>query len=94
MGVTASTVTSDEAQANGTSQGAQVQTVVANGPAADAEIRPGDVITKVDDKTIRSVNDLIAATRLHKVGDVVQVTYERGGQAHTVAVTLQEAPSG
>jgi putative serine protease PepD len=94
VGVTASTVTADEAQANGTSQGAQVQTLVAGGPAADAGIRRGDVITRVDDKTIRSVDDLIAATRLHKVGDVVQVTYERGGQPHAVAVTLQEAPSG
>ena len=93
IGVTALTVTSDEAQANGTSVGAQVQNVVPGGPAADAGIRQDDVITKVDDKTVRSVDDLIAATRLHKVGDVVQVTYERDGQSHTVDVTLEEAPS-
>ena len=93
IGVTASTVTADEAQANGGSQGAQVQTVVPGGPAADAGLRRGDVITKVNDTTIQNVNDLIAATRLHKVGDVVRVTYERDGQSRTVDVTLEEAPS-
>ena len=93
IGVTASTVTADEAQANGGSQGAQVQTVVPGGPAADGGLRRGDVITKVNDTTIQNVNDLIAATRLHKVGDVVRVTYERDGQSHTVDVTLEEAPS-
>ncbi|MGZ4618969.1 MAG: S1C family serine protease [Frankiaceae bacterium] len=93
IGVTALTVSSDEAQANGTSVGAQVQNVVSGGPAADAGIRQDDVITKVDDKTIRSVDDLIAATRAYKVGDVVQVTYERDGQSHTVDVTLEETPS-
>ncbi|MGZ4664882.1 MAG: S1C family serine protease [Frankiaceae bacterium] len=93
IGVTALTVSSDEAQANGTSVGAQVQNVVPGGPAADAGLRRDDVITKVDDKTIRSVDDLIAATRAYKVGDVVQVTYERDGQSHTVDVTLEETPS-
>jgi S1-C subfamily serine protease len=36
---------------------------------------------------------LVAATRLHKVGDVVSITYLRGGQTHTVQVTLQESRS-
>jgi S1-C subfamily serine protease len=39
------------------------------------------------------VDALVAATRLHKVGDVVSVTYVRNGTTKTVSVTLQESRS-
>ncbi|MCW2549073.1 MAG: peptidase and chymotrypsin/Hap, partial [Mycobacterium sp.] len=65
--------------------------VVAGGPADKAGLKEGDVITKVDSKTIGDVDELVAATRLHKVGDVVTLTYERAGKSHTVSVTLQES---
>ena len=42
-------------------------------------MQPGDVITKVDGQTIDGVDGLVAATRLHKVGDVVTITYMRDG---------------
>jgi len=37
------------------------------------------------------VDDLVAATRLHRIGDVVQVSYSRGGTSRTMPVTLQES---
>jgi putative serine protease PepD len=66
---------------------------VPNGPADQAGLRPDDVITKVDNQTIDDVDALVAATRLHKVGDVVTITYVRDGKTHTVQVKLQESPN-
>ena len=77
----------------GSSNGAKIISVVPGGPADQAGLRPDDVITEVSGKTIDGVDGLVAATRLHKVGDVVTVTYLRGGQAHSVQVTLQESRS-
>ncbi|MFE5602700.1 S1C family serine protease [Streptomyces coelicoflavus] len=58
------------------------------GPADDAGLKPGDVITKLDDRVIDSGPTLIGEIWTHKPGDEVTVTYERGGRQHTTEVTL------
>ena len=68
--------------------GLYVQTVTAGGPAADAGIEPGDIITKVDGRPVASIDDLTAIQLTHKPGDQVTVTYERGGKTQTTEVTL------
>ena len=85
VGVTAGPDTS------GNTNGAKIISVVPGGPADQAGMQPGDVITKVQGQTIDGVDGLVAATRLHKVGDVVSITYTRNGVEHTVKVTLQES---
>ncbi|MFF7544155.1 trypsin-like peptidase domain-containing protein [Streptomyces canus] len=62
--------------------------VEAGGPAAKAGLKPGDVITKLDDHVIDSGPTLIGEIWTHKPGDKVKITYERGGQTHTVDLTL------
>ncbi|MFJ6085462.1 S1C family serine protease [Streptomyces sp. NPDC092369] len=62
--------------------------VEAGGPAADAGLKPGDVITKLDDHVIDSGPTLIGEIWTHKPGDKVTITYERGGKTHTVDLTL------
>jgi putative serine protease PepD len=84
-------VTAQPADTSGATPGARVVSVVTNGPADLAGLKPNDIITKVDDKTIGDVDELVAATRLHKVGDIVTLTYSRDGKSHTVRVTLQES---
>ncbi|OKK02258.1 protease [Streptomyces sp. CB03234] len=64
--------------------------VLPNGPAAKAGLKPGDVITKFGDRTIDSGPTLISEIWTHKPGDKVTLTYERGGKASTVDVTLGE----
>jgi putative serine protease PepD len=58
------------------------------GPAAKAGLKPGDVITKLDDRVIDSGPTLIGEIWTHKPGDKVTITYERGGKEHTVELTL------
>jgi putative serine protease PepD len=84
-------VSASPADTNGGTPGAKIISVVPGGPADLAGLKPDDVIIKVDNKAIDDVDALVAATRLHKVGDVVTITYLRDGQTHTASVTLQES---
>ncbi|MFE1461263.1 S1C family serine protease [Streptomyces nigra] len=58
------------------------------GPAAKAGLKPGDVITKLDDTVIDSGPTLIGEIWTHKPGDKVTITYERDGRTRTVDLTL------
>ncbi|MCW5250065.1 S1C family serine protease [Streptomyces sp. SHP 1-2] len=58
------------------------------GPAASAGLKPGDVITKLDDQVIDSGPTLIGEIWTHKPGDKVTVTYERDGKQRTTDLTL------
>ncbi|MFC7326585.1 S1C family serine protease [Marinactinospora rubrisoli] len=69
-------------------QGAGIVQVGSNGAAAEAGLREGDVITKVDDRTVTDPDVLIAAIRSHQPGDTVTITYERDGRTHEAEVTL------
>ncbi|MGW3144270.1 S1C family serine protease [Streptomyces sp. NPDC001177] len=69
----------------GTSGAAPVES---GGPADKAGLKPGDVITKLDDSVIDSGPTLIGEIWTHKPGDKVTVTYKRDGQEHTVQLTL------
>ncbi|MFE7273236.1 trypsin-like peptidase domain-containing protein [Streptomyces sp. NPDC057623] len=72
-----------------TEQGASGSDAVeSGGPAAKAGLKPGDVITKLDDTVIDSGPTLIGEIWTHQPGDKVMITYERGGQSRTVDVTL------
>ena len=75
-----------------TEGGAQVNEVVANGPAAKAGLRQGDRILKVGDATIAEPDDVAAAVNARKPGDKVAVVVERGGNRRTLTVTLGAQP--
>ncbi|MFF1709943.1 S1C family serine protease [Streptomyces sp. NPDC058268] len=64
------------------------QAVTPNGPADKAGLKPGDVITKLDDTVIDSGPTLIGQIWTHKPGDTVEITYKRDGKEHTTDVVL------
>ncbi|MEU6365036.1 trypsin-like peptidase domain-containing protein [Streptomyces sp. NPDC046931] len=72
-----------------TDQGAAgTAAVEPGGPADRVGLKPGDVITKLDDRVIDSGPTLIGEIWTHKPGDKVTITYERDGKSHTVDLTL------
>jgi putative serine protease PepD len=73
--------------------GAKVSQVNAGSAAANAGLKSGDVITKLDDHLITSSDSLVAMVRSYRPGDEVTLTYERGGSTHTVQVTLDSDAS-
>lgn len=84
------TVTANNARSNSLSvnQGAYVAELADDGPAAQAGIQKGDVITALDDEEITSSDALVLAVRSHSVGDTVAVTLMRGSKQMQVQVTL------
>jgi putative serine protease PepD len=62
--------------------------ILANGPAAKAGLKAGDVITKIDGISIESPEELIVQIRTHSVGDEVTITYFRGDKNLTTKLTL------
>ncbi|KFG02164.1 protease [Streptomyces scabiei] len=64
--------------------------ITAGGPAAEAGLKPGDVITKLDDHVIDSGPTLIGEIWTHLPGDKVTLTYTRDGKTRTADVTLGE----
>ncbi|WP_020662464.1 trypsin-like peptidase domain-containing protein [Amycolatopsis benzoatilytica] len=74
--------------AGSTTMGAQVRNVSPNGPAANAGIKEGDVITKVGDHVVRNSAELTVAVRGHDPGQVVPVQLARDGAVLVVDVTL------
>jgi putative serine protease PepD len=79
--------TTDGAKITDTGAGG-AEAVEEGGPADKAGLRPGDVITKLDDTVIDSGPTLIGEIWTHKPGDKVEITYERDGRTDTVEVTL------
>jgi putative serine protease PepD len=86
LGVSTSSVSS-------TTTGALVQSLSSGGPAADAGLRSGDVITKLGSTTIKGTNDLVAAIATHKPGDKVTLTVRRGSDTTDLTVTLGTQPT-
>jgi membrane-associated protease RseP (regulator of RpoE activity) len=88
------------------SVGAYVEGVTPNGPAAKAGIRSGDVITKLEGKSVlaggasedRDRRQSLPGLRLIELaarvepGDTVQVEYRRGGDRKTASVVTEEEP--
>ncbi len=68
--------------------GAQITGITRGEPAADAGLRAGDLVTKVDGKPITSSIGLVVAIRSHVKGDKLALTIKRGSQVKRFTLTL------
>lgn len=73
----------------GTVTGVYVLEVSADGAAAAADLKAGDVILSIDGKTIDKFGELQEALVNHRPGDKVTVTYMRDKKKHTATLTLR-----
>ncbi len=73
--------------------GAFVESVSPDLPAAKAGIKPGDTIVRVDDTPVRSTRDLIDYVSSKAPGQKVRVTLLRDSRTLSMTVTLTERES-
>jgi S1-C subfamily serine protease len=73
-------------------QGVLIVDVSQGSPAAQAGLRPGDVVIQADGKNMTSASDLEQTIRSHKPGDKLTLTINRNGQQQTITATLGQAP--
>lgn len=92
IGVTFRALDAESAKELGVSDvfGLYVNDVVSGGGADKAGIKKGDIITKIDDKTIIASSDLQERVYVLRPGDKVKLTYKRDGRERETTVTLQE----
>jgi S1-C subfamily serine protease len=70
--------------------GALIVSVTSGGPAAQAGLKTGDVITQLGDKPINNISDLSDALLSYDPGATVPVGFVRGSQQMQVRVKLGE----
>jgi S1-C subfamily serine protease len=68
--------------------GVRITQVVSGSPADDAGLKKDDIITAVDGRSVKSVDDVQNALKNRSPGDTVTFSVSRGGQEEEVAVTL------
>lgn len=74
-------------------QGILVFQVMRNSPAAKAGLKPGDVIKKINSRSVNTADEVQQAVDASSVGGTLQVEVKRNGQTVTVAVNPGAFPA-
>ncbi|MDD3338033.1 MAG: trypsin-like peptidase domain-containing protein [Lachnospiraceae bacterium] len=92
LGINCKNIASEYAEMYGTPVGIYVDSVVENGPSANAGIQKGDIITKIDGTSVTSYEELTGRLEYYAAGEKVDIVISRanGGkyEEQTVTVTL------
>ena len=73
--------------------GVIIASVATNGPAAQAGVQVGDILTKVGDANIANVNTMVSAVAQLKPGESVILTIQRNGLTLELKTTVGERPA-
>lgn len=92
LGLAGVTMRSEWMQEFGYPAGVFIRSVVAGGPADQAGIRQGDIITEIDGKAVAAIEDINGMKPSMKIGQEIQVTLFRAGKTEKVRLVLQRQP--
>ncbi|MGC2403150.1 MAG: trypsin-like peptidase domain-containing protein [Acidobacteriaceae bacterium] len=74
----------------GFKSGVLVNLIVPKGPADQAGMKAGDIITTVDGKSVKDGDALVTDIAARKPGSVVKLGYLRGGQEMSASLTIAD----
>jgi putative serine protease PepD len=80
--------------ASGAAEGLLITGIDPSGPAQEAGLRTGDIITTIDGEAAVRTDQLVSVTLSKPPGDKVEVGYKRDGETATTTVTLGQQPTG
>ncbi len=95
LGVEAQDITPELAEALNldSTKGTVISAVTEGGAALEAGIKPGDVIIRIDEKTVTSSANLRNMIGLKRVGDSVNIELMREGKQKSFKIAIKEASS-
>ena len=93
IGIGVTPLTKQLAEHFGVENGAMINSVGENSPAAKAGLKAGDIVVEVDGKPIRGDGDIMRAVREKKQGEVT-LTVVRSGSRQTIKVTPEASKGG
>lgn len=73
-------------------RGVLIGRVASNSPAAQAGLRPGDVIQQIENQSVATAGEVQQVIQNRKVGDLVRLQIQRDGQPRTVELRLGRLP--
>ena len=92
IGITASNVSSSDSENYGFPQGVLVNSVESGSCGEKAGLRRYDIITGIDNTTIKSLDELSAALKSYRAGDTATLEVYRSGKTMQMTVTFDEKP--
>lgn len=95
IGIQGASVSSDEQEKFSIPAGVVVASVVEDGPAAQAGIQEGDIITELDGRSVSSIEGLQDTLQYYAAGETVDIVIQRADngsyQEQTLSITLGSA---
>jgi len=88
IGLSGINVDKNTAKLNNISEGIYVAQVLANTPAAQANIQKGDIIIAIESKEVKTMEELNEIKNSKKVGDTITLKIIRSGKEMEVKITL------
>lgn len=73
-------------------QGVYVETIEKDSPASKAELKEGDIIIKIENQDIKSINELNRIKNTYNIGDKIKLTIIRNSEELEIEIELAETP--
>ncbi len=95
LGIETQDVTPELAESFGLkdTQGVLVAGVLRDGPADQAHLRPGDILTQIDGKRVADARSALGAIARHRPGSEIQIDGLREGKPFQASAVVTERPA-